>query len=98
MTHRRCIRRLATTLSSLSAALLALVTASPAAFAMPWPVPGSHPAPGQPSAQVHTIATGGMPGWQIILIAVGAAILVAAAAVLLDRAWTARRHPTVPTA
>jgi hypothetical protein len=34
-----------------------------------------------------------MPGWQIALIAIGAALLAAAAAVLLDRAWTARRNP-----
>ena len=36
-------------------------------------------------------ATGGMAGWQITLIALAAAVLAAAAAVLLDRAWTARR-------
>jgi hypothetical protein len=32
-----------------------------------------------------------MPGWQIILIAAGAALAAAVAAVLLDRAWAARR-------
>ena len=32
-----------------------------------------------------------MPGWQIALIAIGAALLAANAAVLLDRAWAARR-------
>ncbi len=37
---------------------------------------------------------GGMPGWQITLIAVCAALAAAALAVLLDRAWTARK--TVP--
>ena len=36
---------------------------------------------------VQTIVTGGMPGWQIILIAVGAALVAAVIAVLLDRAW-----------
>jgi hypothetical protein len=40
---------------------------------------------------VHTIAIGGMPGWQIALIAIGAALFAASAAVLLDRARTARR-------
>ena len=34
---------------------------------------------------------GGTPGWQIALLAVGAAVLAAAAAVLLDRALRARR-------
>ena len=46
---------------------------------------------------VQTIAAGGMPGWQITLIAVGAAIVAAAAAVLLDRARVARQHVAVPS-
>jgi hypothetical protein len=32
-----------------------------------------------------------MAGWQIILIALGAALLAAAATLLLDRAWAAHR-------
>jgi uncharacterized membrane protein YedE/YeeE len=32
-----------------------------------------------------------MPGWQITLIAVGAALLAAVLAVLLHRVWAARR-------
>ena len=45
--------------------------------------------------QVHVIATGGMPGWQIALIAAGAALAAAAVAVLLDRAQMARKaHAT----
>jgi len=32
-----------------------------------------------------------MPGWQITLIAVGAALAGAGLAVLLDRAWAARK-------
>jgi hypothetical protein len=39
-----------------------------------------------------------MPGWQITLIAIGAALLAAAAALLLDRAWMARRHATANAA
>jgi len=35
-------------------------------------------------------AAGGMPGWQIALIAVGAALVAAVLAVLADRAWFAR--------
>ena len=41
---------------------------------------------------VVTVA-GGMPGWQIALIAIGAALVAALAAVLAYRAWTARRQP-----
>ena len=42
---------------------------------------------------VQTVVIGGMPGWQIALIAIGAGLFAAAAAVLLDRIWTARRKP-----
>jgi hypothetical protein len=38
-----------------------------------------------------------MPGWQITLIAAGAAPLAATLAVLLDRARAARQHRTAPT-
>ena len=44
-----------------------------------------------PPVQVHTIVAGGMPGWQITLIAIGAALLAATVAVFLDRARAARR-------
>jgi hypothetical protein len=44
-----------------------------------------------PISHVHTVVTGGMPGWQITLIAIGAALLAATVAVLLDRARAARR-------
>jgi hypothetical protein len=39
---------------------------------------------------VRVVAAGGMAGWQITLIAVGAAILAATVAIRLDRALTAR--------
>jgi hypothetical protein len=48
-----------------------------------------------PPAVTHTVITG-MPGWQITLIAVAAALFAATLAVLLDRARTARRHMTAP--
>jgi hypothetical protein len=54
----------------------------------------------QPVAQtpaqvpVHTVVVAaGMPGWQIALIAIGAALFAAIVAVLLDRARATRRHP-----
>ena len=37
----------------------------------------------------RTVVVGGMPGWQIALIAAGAALLAAAPAVLADRVWAA---------
>jgi hypothetical protein len=45
--------------------------------------------PTAPAARVQVIATDGMRGWQITLIAVAAALVAAMAAVFLDRC---RRH------
>jgi hypothetical protein len=39
-----------------------------------------------------------MPGWQMTLIALGAALLAATAAVILDWARTARRKPVTAAA
>jgi hypothetical protein len=50
---------------------------------------GGYQVPG--GVQVRTVVTGGMPGWQITLIAVGAALLAATLAVLADRARASRR-------
>ncbi|HXZ72714.1 MAG TPA: hypothetical protein VEH31_17830 [Streptosporangiaceae bacterium] len=47
---------------------------------------------------VHTVVIGGMPGWQIALIAIGAALVAATVAVLVDRAWVARRRPVTAPA
>ena len=44
-----------------------------------------------PAAPVVTVV-GGMPGWQIALIAIGAALVTALIAVLAYRAWTAHRR------
>jgi hypothetical protein len=56
----------------------------------------AHQAPGPVPG--HTVVVGGMPGWQIALIAAAAAVLTAALAVLLDRARAGRRHLTAPSA
>ena len=37
------------------------------------------------------VPAGGMPGWQITLIALGAALVTATAAVVLDRTWAGHR-------
>jgi hypothetical protein len=47
---------------------------------------------------VPAVIAGGMPGWQIALIAVAAAVVAAAVAVFLDRARAARRHHAAPSA
>ena len=40
----------------------------------------------------RTVVIGGMPGWQIALIAAAAALLAAVLAVIADRAWEERQH------
>src|SRR5450631_3792025 len=90
------IRRIAGALAGLACAWLGLAAAAPAAFAMPLPPGGSGggvTAPAPAPVQVHTVVAAGMTGWQIALIAIGAALLAATIAVLLDRARTARRNP-----
>ena len=83
------LRRLVAVLAGVAAALLASVATIPAAFASVAP----DPAPG-----ARVVTSGGTPGWQIALIAVGAAILGALLAVLLDRARSARRLPATTAA
>ena len=51
-----------------------------------------------PVTVVRTVVVGGMPGWQIALIAVVAALFTAIAAVLVERSRTARRRPVRPLA
>jgi hypothetical protein len=85
--HR--IRRSLAVLAGLAGAVLALGGAAPA-FAMVLPPPGGAEG-GSADVPAQVITQGGMPGWQIALIAVGAALVAAVAAVLLDRALLARR-------
>jgi hypothetical protein len=92
----RHIRRIAAVLAGLAAAVLA---ATPA-FATLEPGPGAgYVAPASVPAQIQyrTFVASGMPGWQIALIAVGAALLAATMAILADRARAARR-PAAPAA
>jgi len=107
MSHIHHIGRLARILAGLAAALVAAVAAAPAALARPYPPPGPlsryepvAPPPHHTVIPAHTHATvaGGMAGWQIALIAVGAAILAAIAAVLVERARAARHQPTTTPA
>jgi hypothetical protein len=96
--HIRRMRRFVAVLAGFGAALL-MLTAAPAAFAMRLPPGGptvSSPLP-QTRTVTRTVVVGGMPGWQIALIAVGAALLAATVAVLADRARAARR-PAIPAA
>jgi hypothetical protein len=91
------IRRLASILAGLAAATLTFAAAAPAALATPAP-PDPGPAGIVPAPAIHTVVIGGMPGWQITLIAAGAAALAAVLALLVAWAWAARRHALAPSA
>ena len=94
----RLIRRLAATAAGLGGMLLLTLAAAPGALAMrfPSPVGGGGGAATPVRTQVltrtvtHTVIVGGMPGWQIALIAAAAAVAAATIAVLAMRARLAR--------
>jgi len=94
------LRRLAAVTAAVICGLVASATVVPAAFAMTVPPDGeaglartervSAPA----VHVVRVVAVGGMPGWQITVIALGAALIAATAAILLYRALVTRRPAT----
>jgi hypothetical protein len=99
----RRIGRLTAVLAGLACAWLGLAAASPA-FAQNamFPVSGEGGGEVAPASAVpaitRVVVAGGMPGWQIALIAIGAAVFAAATAVLVYRALAARRQPVSATA
>jgi hypothetical protein len=84
------IRRFAGVLVGLAGTMLAFGAAAPAAFAREVPTPGGIGTGSAPPPVIHTVVVGGMPGWQIALIAAGAALAAATAAVLFVRARAGR--------
>jgi hypothetical protein len=88
------LRRFGIVLAGLGFALAGFAVAAPASMAM-IPVPAGGDANGggisDPAPIVRTVVVGGMPGWQIALIAVVAALVAATSAVLLERGRSARR-------
>jgi hypothetical protein len=109
VTRIRHIRHPAAALAGLAGALLAFAGAAPAALARPapprppgWnkhpPLAHRHQTGAGWQAPVHTAVASGMSGWQIALIAIGAALLAATAAVAVYRAraigrWSHRAQP-----
>jgi hypothetical protein len=91
--------RLATVLAAAVAGLLASAAAATAAVANPIPIGDGGAVPVAPAraAAVQVISTG-MAGWQIALIAAGAALAAATAAVFADRKLAGRRSITATTA
>jgi len=109
MNRFRIARRLAVIVAGLAGALVGLGAAAvPAAFAAtmlplggdPHGRPGLarlRPAPPHPAlpAHAHAVVAGGISGWQIALIAAGAALLSAALTMICYRVRDARRRVTV---
>ena len=87
------LRRAAAALAALTCALLASAAIVPAAWAVNVIPPGGE----DPAATVPLIS-GAMAGWQITLIALGAALVAATAAVFLDRTLATRRSASATTA
>ena len=93
--------RLAAVLATVIGGLIAFAAAGTAAFARPVPPPGGPWATSVtpvPPAIVQALGTGGMAGWQVALIATGAALVAAAAAIVLDRMLVRRRGVTAASA
>ena len=110
MNHIHFVRRAASVVVAICSSLLGFVLFAPSAFALMVnfrtyangrapTLAGTQSAVPQPHPTiVHTVVTGGMAGWLITLIAVGAALVAATVAVRIDRARAARRGVTVSAA
>jgi len=90
------LRRITAALATVTGGLLAWAAAVPPASAATTVIPDPGGASGTvpttaPAAPVQIIAAGGMPGWQVALIALAAALVGAAAAVFVDRTRASRR-------
>jgi hypothetical protein len=82
------LRRFVAALAAITCALLASASVVPAASAHDLV---RDPPTGAPPAPTAQAVAGGMAGWQIALIALGAALVAAIAAVIVDRTLATRR-------
>jgi hypothetical protein len=89
------ISRICWTAIALVAGAMVFLAGAPAALAINVPPPGgSSGAP--PSVVVNPAVVGGMPGWQIVLIAAGSALVACVFTLLAVRA-TRRAIPAQPS-
>jgi hypothetical protein len=94
-TARTALTRARWSVIVLMAAAVTFLSGVPAAHAMNVPPPGEDSGASAPVV-IHPAAVGGMAGWQIVLIAVGSALL--ASALTLLAVWVGRRAtPAQPT-
>ena len=94
------LRRSVAMLAALSVGLLVSADTVPAAFAVvpdPGGAAGSAGVAPAPAHSVRVVVTGGIAAWQVTLIALGAAVAAAVAAVLLYRVLAVRKAATAAT-
>jgi hypothetical protein len=96
------LSRLGVFLTSLGVIAVSFAGTAPASLAMVRRPDGTGGGDGTgfggPAPVIHTVVVGGMPGWQIAMIAIVAALVAAVAAVLLDRTRATRRRLLSPAA
>jgi hypothetical protein len=102
MRHTSFVRRATSLGAAAASSLLGFLLFAPSAFAqVVRPVGDGSSSPVTPPiapSTAHTVVAGGMAGWQITLIVVGAALMAATVAVFTDRARTAHRKLRVSAA
>jgi hypothetical protein len=81
------VTRILGVLAGMAGALAGILATGSAALAYDVPANGGATGPAPP-----VLANGGMAGWQITLIALGAALLASVIAVVADRSWLARHR------
>jgi hypothetical protein len=85
------LRSITTVLTGILLALSAVLAAAPAAFAMPVVPPEGDAAPNTPT---YIVTQSGMAGWQVALIAIGAALAaVALTTMVVHVRFRTRLHP-----
>jgi hypothetical protein len=83
------LRRTVTVIAGLALSLIGLAVAAPAAFAVRPVAPGDAGS----STAAYPVTHAGTPGWEIALIALGAAVVAAAVVAVIVR--RVRRRPTL---
>ena len=94
-TARPSLMRIRRCVIGLMATAMAFLVGVPAAQAINVPPPGENSG-AAPSVVIHPVAVGGMAGWQIVLIAVGSALLASALTLLAVRV-ARRATPAQPS-
>ncbi len=100
MSYIRGARQTARVAIAIFSTLIGIVLFAPSTFAVIAPLGGAATGVSlQPQSKVlHAVVAGGMAGWQISLIAVGAALLSAPVAIFIDHARFARRSVRISAA